>query len=90
MTAKSFALSEWLSVSDVWIGLAEVEQRPGAGVLMDENKAFVQVLALASDEREYRSVAAAALDDLASISSSSKISSALQIDCVRSPLTNDC
>ena len=45
MTAKSFALFEWLSVSDVWIGLAEVEQRPGAGVLMGKNKAFVQVLA---------------------------------------------
>jgi hypothetical protein len=48
---------------DVWIGLATVEQRPGAGVLMDENKAFVHVLALASDEAEYRLVAVAALGD---------------------------
>jgi hypothetical protein len=46
------------------MGLATVEQRRGAGVLMDENKALVHVLALASDDGEYRLAAAAALDEI--------------------------
>ena len=33
-------------------------------MLMDENKAFVHVMALASDDLDYRLAAAAALDDL--------------------------
>jgi hypothetical protein len=39
---------------EVWIALLEVEQRPGAGLLLDRNKVFVNVLALASNEREFR------------------------------------
>ena len=49
---------------EVWIGLAEVRQRPGAGVLMDRNEAFVNVLALAQDEATFHSAAAATLDTL--------------------------
>jgi hypothetical protein len=48
----------------VWIGLASVHQRPGAGVLMDENDAFVQVLALASSPDEYRVAVGRAFDTM--------------------------
>ena len=39
---------------EVWIGLAKVRQRPGAGVLMDRNEAFVNVLACANDEAGFQ------------------------------------
>jgi hypothetical protein len=48
----------------VWIGLATVHQRPGAGVLMDRNDAFVNVLALASTQGEFTDVVR---DDLAQL-----------------------
>lgn len=47
--------------AQVWIGLAEVRQRPGAQVLMDRNHAVVNVLALSRDEREFRATVASAL-----------------------------
>ena len=47
---------------EVWIGLACVHQRPGAGVLMDENDAYVQVLALASTAAEFCSEVVAGFD----------------------------
>ena len=49
--------------AEVWIGLAEVRQRPGAGVLMDRNQAVVNVLALCRDEREFRAAVAVALSE---------------------------
>ena len=49
---------------EVWIGLAEVVQRPGAGMLMDRNQAFVHVLAMARDEETFRRLAVVALGDL--------------------------
>jgi hypothetical protein len=48
----------------VWIGLAEVTQRPGAGVLMDRNGAYVNVLALAASASEFHQTAEAALTKL--------------------------
>lgn len=50
--------------AQVWIGLAEVIQRPGAGALMDRNGAYVNVLGLATTAVEFRQVAAAALGEL--------------------------
>jgi hypothetical protein len=49
---------------EVWIGLAEVQQRPGAGVLMDRTAAFVNVLAVARDEATFREAVAAALGNV--------------------------
>jgi hypothetical protein len=49
---------------EVWIGLAEVHQRLGAGVLMDENDAYVQVLALASSPESFRAAVQVAINDL--------------------------
>lgn len=44
---------EPMSPREVWIGLAQVAQRPGARVLMDRNLAYANVLALASDPAEF-------------------------------------
>jgi hypothetical protein len=49
---------------DVWIGHALVHQRPGAGVLMDENDAYVQTLALASNHSEFHEAVRRAFDSL--------------------------
>jgi hypothetical protein len=49
---------------EVWIGLAEARQRPGAGVLLDRNEAAVNVLANASDVTEFRQAVYKALDEL--------------------------
>jgi hypothetical protein len=46
----------------VWIGLAEVSQRPGAGVLMDRNAAAVNVLALACDRESFERAVSDAFD----------------------------
>lgn len=42
-----------MGAREVWIGLIEVRHQPGAGVLMDRNKAFTNGLAFASNEKEY-------------------------------------
>lgn len=34
-------------VEQIWIGLAEIRQRPGAGVIADRNEAFTNVLGYA-------------------------------------------
>ena len=52
------------SPNRVWIGLAEVAQRPGAGVLMDRNGAYVNVLAMATTASEFQVAAAAALAEI--------------------------
>lgn len=49
---------------EVWIGLAEVRQRPGAGVLLDRNAAAVNVLALAQEAQGFTAAATSALDKL--------------------------
>jgi hypothetical protein len=49
---------------DVWIGLAEVRQQPGAGILLDRNGAIVNVLALAQDEAAFRDAVETALRNL--------------------------
>lgn len=49
---------------EVWIGLAEVRQRPGAGVLLDRNAAAVNVLALAADAQGFTAAATSALGKL--------------------------
>jgi hypothetical protein len=51
-------------IREVWIGLIEVYHRPGAGVLMDQNAAFTNGLAFASDEREYVEAVREALANL--------------------------
>src|SRR5438093_676964 len=48
----------------VWIGLVEVEQRPGTEVLMDRNRAFANVLAFAASKDEFEEVARRAFDGL--------------------------
>ena len=48
---------------EVWIGLATVHQRPGAGILMDENDAFVPMLAWARSSAEFASEIAKAFND---------------------------
>ncbi len=48
----------------VWIGLVEVRQRPGAGVLMDRNGAHVNVLAMAASSSGYHRAVAEALDNM--------------------------
>lgn len=50
--------------NEVWIGLAEVEQMPGTGVLLDRNLAFVNVLSLAHDEHHFRSAVELGLEQL--------------------------
>lgn len=40
-------MSDDSSKPRVWIGLAQVLQRPGAGVLLDRNRAYVNILAMA-------------------------------------------
>jgi hypothetical protein len=45
----------------VWIGLAELRQRAGAGVLLDRNNAFTNVLALAQNVDGFRDAVARAL-----------------------------
>ena len=47
-------MTEGGSAREIWIGLAEVHHRPGSGVLLDSNAAFVNALAYASNEAEYR------------------------------------
>lgn len=41
----------------VWIGLAEVLHRPGAGSLMDRNSAYVNVLAMATTALDFEKLA---------------------------------
>lgn len=41
---------------EIWIGLAEVRHRPGAGVLLDRNTAYTNALALARDSSEFEEV----------------------------------
>lgn len=48
----------------VWIGLAELQQKPGAGVLLDRNFAYAQVLTWASSEAEHRKLARRYVDEL--------------------------
>jgi hypothetical protein len=50
--------------AEMWIGLANVHQRPGAGVLMDENDAYVQTLALASGRDAFYATVRSAVNDL--------------------------
>lgn len=45
----------------MWIGLAEVHQRPGANVLLDRNDAFVNVLAQAYDRASFHRAIVSAL-----------------------------
>jgi hypothetical protein len=49
---------------EIWIGLAEVRQRSGAGVLMDRNEAFVNVLAFAGNESTFAENVRRALDEI--------------------------
>ena len=49
---------------EVWVGLAEVIQRPGAGVLMDRSEAFVNVLILADSHEDYLTKTRAHLNEL--------------------------
>lgn len=49
---------------EVWIGLAEVRQRPGAGSMLDRNEAVTNVLALATSEEAFRTAASIALSAL--------------------------
>jgi hypothetical protein len=47
-----------------WIGLADVRQRDGSGVLGEgAGAAFVTVVAIASDEDEFREVVSRAIED---------------------------
>jgi hypothetical protein len=46
----------------VWIALAEVEQRPGTGLLLDRNCAYTNVLALAQDRAGFVTAVKAFLD----------------------------
>jgi len=48
----------------VWIGLLQVKQRPGTGTLLDRNLAFVNAVAPAIDERDFRRSVAQALDGM--------------------------
>jgi hypothetical protein len=51
------------SLYEVWIGLATVHQRPGAGILLDENDAYVQMLAWASSPDDFRFAVEQAFDE---------------------------
>ena len=44
---------------EIWVGPAEARQRAEAGVLMDRNEAFANVLAMAGDERTFAIVRSA-------------------------------
>jgi hypothetical protein len=59
----STSMSEAALVREVWVGFVEVVHRPGAGVLLDRNGAYVNVLALAADVLEYAEQVRAALRD---------------------------
>jgi hypothetical protein len=48
----------------VWIGLAEVHQRPGANVMLDRNEAVTNALALASTAADFALTVSRALDAL--------------------------
>ena len=48
----------------MWIGLAEVKQHPGAGMMMDRNEAIVNVLALAADVTTFHSAIEAAFGEI--------------------------
>lgn len=50
--------------SEVWIGLVEIRQRPGAGVLLDSNDALVNTLAIARDIDEHATSVRHAFDSL--------------------------
>lgn len=50
--------------SRVWIGLVLVHQRPGVTMLMDQNDAYVQTLAMASNAAEYLERVRHAFDEL--------------------------
>ena len=47
---------------EIWIGLAQLSQRPGAGVLMDRNLAYATVLGLADSADTFNRVVGAAAD----------------------------
>jgi hypothetical protein len=49
---------------ELWIGLAEVRQRAGAGILLDRNQAYVNVLAPARDVDGFRLAVERALDEM--------------------------
>ena len=61
-------MSNQSSAAQVWIGLAQVLQRSGTGVLMDRNGAYVNILAMATAapafERAARDACAAVGFDL--------------------------
>jgi hypothetical protein len=56
MNEDHMTTNEQVRDKEVWIALLLVHQRPGARVLMDENDAYVQTLALASSTREYEKI----------------------------------
>lgn len=74
----------------VWIGLAEVIQRPRADVLLDRNLAYVNVLAFAHGEDEYRREATRVLNtlgfDLLSIADAESLSSRMENSGLSAPL----
>jgi len=47
---------------EVWIGLAQLSQRPGTGVLMDRNLAYATVLGLADSADSFKKVVGDAAD----------------------------
>jgi hypothetical protein len=49
-------------MEEVWIGLAQLSQRPGTGVLMDRNLAYATVLGLADSVDEFKRVITRAAD----------------------------
>lgn len=55
-------MNSYSRLGEVWIGLADVRQRAGAGVLLDRNQAIVNVLAIAIDEHQFSQIVRATLD----------------------------
>jgi hypothetical protein len=51
-------------VTEVWIGLAQLSQRPGTGVLLDRNLAFATVLGLADSADAFQRLIASAADHM--------------------------
>lgn len=74
----------------VWIGLAEVIQRPRAGVLLDRNLAYVNILAVAHGEDEYGREVTRALDalgfDLLSMADAEPLPSRMENGGLSAPL----
>lgn len=50
--------------AEVWIGLADVRQRPGASMLMDRNEAVVNVVAMANTVLAFKQAIETALTDI--------------------------